>query len=109
MKECGLIKGGHTFRLLVVMVNKSYLYDTEESVQSNQEGNNPTCLYRDLSLKKVQGLPACRRLMFPLLNRRRLHAGNYKEAFHVTTTVSIVNDLMPCLMFFLQGEMCKTC
>ena len=47
--------------------------------------------------------------MFPLLNRRRLHAGNYKEAFHVTTAVSIVNDLMPSLMFFEQGEMYKTC
>ena len=94
MKECGLIKGGHTFRLLVVMVNKSYLYNTEESVQSNQEGNSPTCPYRDLSLKKVQSLPAC--------------TGDYKEAFHVTTTVSIVNDLMPSLMLFLQGEMYKT-
>lgn len=88
------------------MVNKSSLYKTKESVQSNQEGDSLTCPYRDLSLKKVQGLPACRRLIYPLLNRRRLHAGNYKEVFHVTTTVSIVNDLMSSVMFFFYREKC---
>ena len=108
MKECELIKGGHIFGLLAVnVVNKSSLYKTEKSVQSNQEGNSPTRPYQEL--KGPRFAAACRRLIFPLLNRRHLHAGKSKGGFSRYHYSVYRNSLMPILSFFLQGEMYKTC